>query len=66
MTDKTRSILIATFAMSAAWLATRLVTWHTVPKACLAGAVAGTVVTILMFILPRNPDNKPKRLVEID
>ena len=65
MTNNTRSVLIAILAMSAAWLATRLVPWHTLPKACLAGLVAGTVMTVLMYTLPREPDGKPKPPVDI-
>ena len=65
MTNRTRSVLIAILAMSAAWLATTLVPWHTLPKACLAGAVAGTIVTVLMFALPREKDGKPKPPVDI-
>jgi uncharacterized membrane protein len=65
MTNRTRSVLIAILGMSAAWLATTLVSWHTLPKACLAGAVAGTVVTVLMFTLPRNKEGKTKPSVDI-
>jgi len=65
MTNKTRSVLVAVCAISSAGLATQLVPWHTLPKACLAGAVAGMVVTVLMFTLPMKPDNTPKPPVDI-
>lgn len=65
MTNKTRSFLVAVCAILAAGLATQLVPWHTLPKACLAGAVAGMVVTVLMFILPMKPDITSKTPVDI-
>lgn len=66
MTNKTRSFIIAIGAMSAAWIATQLVPWQTVSKACLAGVVAGLVVTILMYTVPRKPETKPGHLEAID
>lgn len=65
MTNETRSVLIAVFAIVVAGLTTQLIPWHTLPKACLVGAVAGTIVTVLMFILPRKPDPSPKPPVDI-
>jgi hypothetical protein len=65
MTNRTRSALIAILAMSVAWLATQIVPWRTLPKGCLAGLVAGTVVTVLMFVLPREQEGKPKPPVDI-
>ena len=52
MNKRTRSMVAGIVAMSAAGLVTQLVSWHTLPKACLAAAVAGIVMALLVFTLP--------------
>lgn len=60
MNKMTRSMVAAICAMFAAWLATQFVSWHTLPKACLAGAVAGTVMAIFLFTFLVKPTNDSK------
>ena len=52
MNKTTRSVVSAIVALSAAGLASQLVSWQTIPKACLAGGVAGIVMAILLVVLP--------------
>jgi hypothetical protein len=58
MNKKTKSVVAVIIAMSAAGLATQLVSWHTFPKACLAAGVAGIVMAILLFTVPNEKEVK--------